>query len=262
MSRLCPLYSGSTGNSTYIGTEKGGILIDAGASMKGICRALERAGGDYREIAAVFVTHEHSDHIKGLSVFLKSTGVALAASSKTLEALANSGKIPAGIKTIAADEGDTEICGITVKRFATSHDCEGSSGYVLCLPDGKRAAVCTDLGVMTDEVRNAVSGCDTVLIESNHDIEMLKKGPYPPQLKMRILSEKGHLSNYACASELCGLLKSGTAHFLLGHLSGHNNLPMLAQKAAEDALIDIGALNGRDYTLSVASPERNGVTVF
>ncbi len=284
MARICPLFSGSTGNSTYIGTRHGGILVDAGASARALCEALERAGGSCEEIAAIAVTHHHIDHIKGLKPMLKKTGAVLIASVKTAEALADADKIPVGTRVITLDENSsaaenvtpaagslnasesenhiTEAAGTAVSRFATSHDCVGSGGFVFTLPDGRKIAVCTDLGVVTDGVRRALRGCDTVLIESNHDIEMLKNGPYPPELKLRIMSESGHISNNACAAELPGLLMSGTKRIILGHLSLKNNLPMLAKSCAEAALIDIGAENGRDYLLTVAAPSENRVTVL
>lgn len=262
MSKICPLFSGSTGNSTYIGTEKCSILVDAGGSMKAIVNAIERAGGNYSEIKAIAVTHEHIDHIKGLKAFLNRTNASLIASEKTIDALSKSDKIPVGTKVLLADSGSIEIDGITVERFATSHDCEGSSGYSFTLPDSKKISVCTDLGVVTDEVRTALSGSQLVLIESNHDVEMLKKGPYPPALKLRIMSDIGHISNPVCAAELCKLLESGTTRFILGHLSQKNNTPLVARSCAEAALMDMGAQNGRDYLLSVAAPTENGVTVI
>ena len=105
-------------------------------------------------------------------------------------------------------------------------------------------------------------GSDLVLLESNHDVEMLKKGPYPPELKVRILSDKGHISNTACATELKNLFENGTRRFILGHLSQHNNTPLLAKRCATSALIDLGAEIDRDYTLTIAKPSDNGVTVI
>ena len=262
MSRICPLFSGSTGNSTYIGTKNGGILIDAGASMRGICDEITLAGGDISEILAIAVTHEHIDHIKGLKTILNRTNAKLLASEDTIEALANLDKIPAKTEVICLGDNTDDICGIGITRFATSHDCKGSSGYVLNLPDDKKVSICTDLGIVTNEVRNAISKSDLVLLESNHDIEMLKKGPYPANLKVRILSDRGHISNNACASELPFLLKNGTKRFILGHLSRHNNTPMLAKSCAEASLIDLSAHNGKDYILTVAKPNANGVTVI
>jgi phosphoribosyl 1,2-cyclic phosphodiesterase len=262
MSRICPLFSGSSGNSTYIGTQNGGILVDAGASMRGITQAIAAAGGDISEILAIAITHEHIDHIKGLKTILNKTNAKLIASCETLEALAKNDKIPEKTEVICLDEGIIDICGIGITRFATSHDCKGSSGYVLDLPDGKKASVCTDLGVVTAGVRNAIKNSDLILLESNHDIEMLKRGPYPPDLKARILSEQGHISNNACASELPFLFNNGTKRFILGHLSQHNNTPMLAKSCAEAALMDLSAHNGKDYILTVAKPNNNGVTVI
>ena len=262
MSKFCPLFSGSTGNSTYIGTQNGGIIVDAGASLKGITAALERAGGSLEEIKALVITHQHNDHIKGIRPFLNKTKVDLIASAETLEALADEDKIPAGIKVIPIEKDKIDVCGIGINRFATSHDCPGSSGYTFSLPDCKRVAVCTDLGFVSDDIRKELAGCCAVLLESNHDISMLKKGPYPPLLKVRILSDKGHISNVACAAELGNLLKNGTTRFILGHLSQENNTPQLARSSAEAALIDFGAQNGKDYVLTVAAPNGNGVTVF
>ena len=262
MSRICSLYSGSTGNSTYIATQNGGILVDAGASMKGLCIAIEKAGGNYKEIKAIAVTHEHTDHIKGLKVFLSKTDAKLIASEKTLETLIKYDHVPPKTELIAIDENGTEVNGIQINRFATSHDCEGSSGYSFILPDSKKVTVCTDLGIVTDDVRRAITGSDVLLFESNHDIDMLKKGPYPPLLKVRIMSDKGHISNVSCAAELSEFFKSGTLRFILGHLSQKNNTPVLAKNCAEAALMDIGAQNGKDYILNVAGVTDNGVMVF
>ncbi len=262
MSKICPLYSSSSGNSTYIGTKNGGILIDAGASFKGIKEKLLALDTTPDEISAVAVTHEHIDHIKGLKTLLNNTSASLIASNDTLNELVKKECIPAKTSIIVADDKPIDICGIEIARFATSHDCEGSSGYTLILPDNKRVAVCTDLGVMTDTVREAIMGSDLVLLESNHDIEMLKKGPYPPQLKVRILSDKGHLSNNICATELKKLLESGTKRFILGHLSQHNNTPLLAKSCATAALMDLGAKIDKDYLLTVATPNNNGVSII
>ena len=262
MSRFCPLFSGSGGNSTYISSAGSGILIDAGVSCKALFEALESAGGDIKKLCAVAITHEHSDHIKGLKTFLKKTELPVAASTATLAALTEANIIPPQNKTIPIDSDPVDFGGLCLSRFATSHDCDGSSGYIVTLPDGTKAGVCTDLGVVTDCVRNAILGCNTLLIESNHDIGMLKHGPYPPQLKLRILSEKGHLSNSACSAELADLLNAGCTRFILGHISLHNNLPMLALSAAKAALLDAGASENQDYIITAAKPAGNEVVVF
>ncbi len=262
MSRLCPLFSSSSGNSTYISSSGCGILVDAGASFKGMVEALKNAGGDLSQLVAVAVTHEHTDHTKGLKTLLKNTGLPIIASEKTLAALDAQGLIPPQTETLLAEQGEICIGKLAVNRFATSHDCAGSSGYTVTLPSGERVAVCTDLGIVTDEVRAALSGCSTVLFESNHDVDMLKRGPYPAHLKLRILSDNGHLSNSACAVELPRLLESGCRRFVLGHLSQHNNLPALAVSAARAVLTDCGAKANEDYILTVAKPNGNEAVVF
>lgn len=262
MARLCTLASGSGGNATYISTGNGDILIDAGISCKALLNAIELCGGDVSKLSAVAVTHTHTDHIKGLKTFLKKTKLPLIASDETLEYLAKNDIIPTGIETIVADSGVLSVCDCAIKFFKTSHDAAGSGGYRITLPDGRRVAVCTDLGVVDENVRQNLIGCETVLIESNHDVEMLRRGPYTAQLKLRILSDKGHLSNNACAVELPSLLKSGTSRIVLGHLSAENNTPLLALSSARTALSQIGAEDGVDYILEAAKQKTVGVTVF
>lgn len=255
MSKFCPLFSGSGGNSSFIGWADGGVLIDVGVSGKQLFCALEQNGIDIELIKAVMITHEHIDHIKGLSVFLKKHKVPVIGSPKTLQVLSENCKLPENTELCPIEQNKISVSGAEAVRFETSHDCDGSSGYSLSLPDGRKISVCTDLGVMTDNIRNVVSGSDLLLIESNHDLTMLKNGPYPPQLKLRIMGEKGHLSNNACAAELPEFLKCGTTRFVLGHLSTHNNLPALAKTASENALLEVNAKTGSDYILYVAPPK-------
>lgn len=262
MARLCTLASGSGGNSTYISTQDGDVLVDAGISCKSLMTAIEEIGGDITKLRAVAITHTHTDHTKGLKTFLKKTRLPLVASTPTLERLAKDNIIPDGIITIAAENGIVSFGNIGIDFFETSHDAVGSGGYVITLPDGRRAAICTDLGVVTDVVRQKLYGSNVVLIESNHDIEMLRRGPYTAELKLRILSEKGHLSNVACAAELPTLLKSGTNRIILGHISAENNTPVLALSTARASLAGIGATDGEDYILETAKPKTVGVTVF
>lgn len=262
MARMCPLFSGSEGNSTYISACGSALLVDAGASFRSLFAAICACGGDISGIKGVLITHEHIDHIKGLKPLVKATGLPVYASAQTLSALVKAEALPAGAEVFEMPDSAVDIGGICVCRFETSHDCAGSSGYTFSFENGLRAAVCTDLGVVTDKVRNALSGCQAVLIEANHNIDMLKSGPYPPQLKMRILSDKGHLSNNACAAELPALLKSGTTRIVLGHISRKNNTPLLALSSAKAALADIGAREGSDYILRAAAKKENGAILF
>lgn len=262
MSKICPLYSGSTGNSTYIGTKECDILIDVGASCKGISEALKRVDSDINKIKYIAVTHSHSDHIKGLKAVLKRTGAILIGTEKTLAEIRSRGYITEKNECINIDNGPFETDDIKISAFNTSHDAEGSCGYKIFLPDGKIFTICTDTGIITDEIRDTLTGSDLVLIESNHDIEMLKKGPYPPFLKVRIMSDIGHISNSVCACEIARLYKSGTKRFILGHLSLNNNTPILAKSTSESVLMDLGAKNGKDYLLTVAKPQDNGVIII
>ncbi len=262
MSRICPLFSGSKANCTYISGTTGGILVDIGCSYKSFLSALEKIGGKLCDIKAVAITHEHSDHIAGLKTFLKNNNVPLIASKQTLNTLADNNYIPINVDVIEADKCDINLFDISIRRFATSHDCLGSSGYSITLPNGSVASICTDTGVLTDDAKKSVLGSNIVLIESNHDVTMLKNGPYPPQLKMRILSDLGHLSNSACADFLPTLLSHGTNRIILGHLSQKNNNPMIAKSTAENALFEIGAKENIDYLLSVAKPDNNEVMSF
>lgn len=256
MARFLPLFSSSSANCCFVGMNGQGILVDAGASGSAIIKALNEKNIDLTEIKAVFVTHEHSDHIKGLSAFIKKTGLPVIASADTLTAIEKCCNLPSAAK-LSEINGSFAVGDIEVTRFATSHDCVGSSGYCFNLPDGIKISVCTDLGIVTDEVRQSILGSRLVYLESNHDIKMLERGPYPPELKLRILSDKGHLSNISCAAELPRLLDNGTTYFVLAHLSQHNNLPSLAKSTAVTTLSGAGAKQNEDYILTTAQV-RNG----
>lgn len=255
MAKFYPMFSSSKGNCTYIGNASGGLLVDAGVSFKRIKETLEESDISLGNIKAVLITHEHNDHIKGLKVLLKKTGIPVIASRDTVYALEFHNMIDDSTPRVYIDELDEyKLEDITVKRFPTSHDCIGSSGYTVRLSDELKVAVCTDLGTVTDEVSFALSGCDLVMLESNHDPVMLRLGPYPPELKLRVSGERGHLAN-AVSAELIGrLYKSGTRRFVLAHLSENNNTPEKAESAARAALLDAGAKDN-DYILYVAPPE-------
>lgn len=259
MAKFCPLFSGSTANSTYIGFSGGGILVDAGSSFASLKRSCEERGIDLSGVKAVLVTHSHFDHIKGLSVLLKKLNIPVIASGETLAYLAEHNILPEGARVREIADNPLDICGAEVNFFKTSHDAAGSGGYTFLLPDGNKISVCTDLGIVTDTVINAISGSKLILLESNHDLKMLKSGPYPPELKLRIMSDKGHLSNISAAAQLKRLLPLGTDRFILGHLSGHNNLPALARSTATAALLDLGARQDVDYILETAAPQDNEV---
>lgn len=252
MSRFCPLFSSSAGNCIYIGGADGAVLVDAGVSARQITMALARLDIPLETIRGILVTHEHSDHISGLRVFASRNHLPVYASAGTLDALARNGCADGRFETYAAGAQAFTIAGMEVQPFHTLHDCKESLGYVLTLPDGRRAGIATDLGKVTDAVLEALTGCDLVLLESNHDYTMLRDGPYPLHLKQRILSQYGHLSNEACASTAAMLLQSGTTRFFLGHLSQENNTPAAAHAQTSQAFAALGAHAGSDYVLEVA----------
>ena len=262
MARFCSLFSGSSGNCSYIGSANAGILIDAGVSAKRIETALIQREIDPACIGAVFVTHEHRDHIAGLKVLAKRYGYKIYGTPGTLTALAEADLVNATASLIPLT-GAIEEAGMQISPFATSHDSAESCGFRIHTPDGRSIAIATDTGVFTPSIEAAVTGCDMVLIESNHDVHMVQCGAYPQYLKQRILSPKGHLSNEACAEQLSALAATGTTRFVLGHLSRENNRPELARLCAEQALERAGMRHGVDYLLTVAEPiSPKGVTVF
>ncbi len=261
MVRFCPLFSGSKGNCTYIGCGGKGLLVDIGSSTKSVEAALCDQGVDPQSICGLLITHEHADHVSSIKSFLKKHPVPVILSEGTAHTLTLAGKLPENAQLILIDKEEVEVAGFCIRRFATMHDCFGSSGYIITAPEGKKVAVCTDLGVMTDGVRKALCGCHLVMLESNHDVTMLQQGSYPYILKQRILSENGHLSNTACACELPYLIKNGTKRIVLAHLSQENNRPELARRAAVAALLDKGYIEGKDYLLYIAPP-RQGLPII
>ena len=252
MARFCTLCSSSSGNSTYIGCNSGGVLVDAGTNAKRLIMALEHINVVPESINAIFITHEHNDHIGALRVFASKYKVPVFASKGTLSALEKAGHLKGDFEVFVMPENGTEIRGMEIKSFRTSHDSAESCGYSVTLPDERRISVVTDTGVITRDIVDKVTGSDLILLESNHDRGMLQNGPYPYFLKERILSDRGHLSNEACAKAAVKLLEGGTTRFILGHLSKENNIPSLAYETTKAELSMAGATENIDYLLTVA----------
>lgn len=255
MAKLCPLFSGSSGNSFYIGASGSGILVDAGRSAKQLEQAMRANGLEFSGVQAIFVTHEHSDHIQGLRVLASRYQIPVFSSRGTLEALEEMGVLNGKFPADVVDEAGVCVAGMRITAFHTSHDSRESVGYVIHTGDDRRVVVATDLGYMSTTVFDAICGCDVAVVESNHDVGMLQNGGYPYYLKRRILSQRGHLSNEACAGELPAFAQSGTKRFVLAHLSRENNIPELAYQTALCSLNACGMVEGLDFELMVAPRE-------
>ena len=252
MATFCSLFSSSSGNCTYIGTPSGGILIDIGVSAKRTETALRNIGVDPADIGAVFVTHEHNDHISGVRVFASRYKAKVYASEGTLIGMDSAGVFTSPVEAYIMPKSGMEAMGMYIRPFHTSHDANDPTGFTITLSSGKRAAVATDTGTVTDSMKENLAGCNLILLESNHDINMLKMGPYPYILKKRILSDTGHLSNDMCSSFAAELIESGTENLILGHLSKENNIPALAFETTKSALEEKGYRTNEDFNLHVA----------
>lgn len=243
--------SGSAGNCailSYAGTH---ILIDAGISMRKIRAGLSTLSIAPDDISGILITHEHSDHISGLAMMTKYYKMPVYASAAVARGLTV--RVP-GIEGRLREikPGNSYRLGLLdFSAFRTPHDTPESVGYRVSA-EGMVFGCCTDLGHVTDEVIDGLSGVDVAMIEANHDVQMLKNGPYPYFLKRRILSDSGHLSNESCGDLAALLASRGTGCIVLGHLSQENNNPHLARLAVETALEKGGFTPGEDIRVQVA----------
>jgi len=254
--RIISLYSGSGGNATLVSTKTSTILIDAGKSARSLTAAIERVGLDVDKIDAIFITHEHTDHISALTVLEKKHPIPVHMTEMSAKRANIQKDSPLWQHTVVhPPRFSVELDGISVSSFCTSHDSAMSVGYRVQVGDFL-FGIATDTGYVTDDMKNGLLGCDAVLIESNHDEEMLLTGPYPPELKKRILSRTGHLSNKDCAALASELAKSGTKRFALGHLSEENNTPEMATKTVGSALLGFEGIS-----LFAACPDSETVII-
>ena len=252
MAKFFTIASGSSGNSSFVGASGKGILVDFGISCRGVTTALKERGIDPDSLSGILITHEHIDHVRGLAVFLSHHNVPLYASAPVLRFLTANGLVPFNAVLNEIDEHGELIGGMMVKPFRTSHDSVGSLGFSITTPDEHRISVCTDTGYLTDGVLEHLPGSEIVLIEANYDNGMLDFGPYPYHLKRRIKGPQGHLSNTDCAVFLPELIRSGTKHIVLGHLSKENNTPDVALQTCISELSLSGFKEGKDYTIFAA----------
>lgn len=230
--------SGSSGNATFVTNDRTNVLCDCGANGKYIENCFLRLGISPDKLDAIFITHEHNDHISGAGVISRRYDVPIYASKGTWSAMESVlGKIADKNKRVISPKENVKLEDMEISAFNIPHDAKEPFGYSF-MSEGVKFTIATDMGYVTDEVLENLLGSDFCLIEANHDMDMLKNGSYPFYLKKRILGEKGHLSNDAAAS-LCSILaESGTKSIWLGHLSKENNIPELAYKTVHEALIE------------------------
>lgn len=229
--RICSIASGSSGNCTYIGSENTHILIDAGSSGKKIEEGLNELGLTGQDIDAIFITHEHIDHIGALGVFARKYGTNIFATDGTLlGTIRRIGDVKNLNLNAIRCKMEYEIGDLKVKGIKIPHDTLEPCAYTV-EHSGKKMGVLTDLGMYNDEIIEAYKGISAMVIESNHDERLLRSGPYPLYLQNRILSGKGHLSNTDCNKLLREIVTQDTEYIFLGHLSEENNRPELALSA-------------------------------
>lgn len=253
--RLCSIASGSSGNCIYVGTEATHLLVDAGISGKRVEMGLGALNLCGRDIDGILVTHEHSDHIQGLGVLCRRYRIPVYATERTIveiKACRSLGEIPEELFCpVMADEAFT-VKDLTVNPMHISHDAADPVAYRLSYGK-KRAAVCTDLGVYNEYTVECLKGMDVLLLEANHDVNMLQVGSYPYYLKQRILGKRGHLSNESSGQLLSRVLHDGLKKVVLGHLSQENNLPELAYETVrlEIEMAD-NAYRANDFPIQIA----------
>lgn len=256
---FCPLYSGSSGNALFVQYGQTRLLIDAGKPGRTLTAALDSVGVDPSTLDAILITHEHSDHISGAGVMSRKYRIPIYATAATWQAMTGKiGAVPPEMRVIFDKTMDFYIGDLGVAPFAIPHDAADPVGYRL-YGGGASIATATDLGCFTNRVKEAVSGASLVLLESNHDPDMLRRNDhYSSHLKQRILGNRGHLSNEACADALMELVDTGVRNVILGHLSGENNTPELALRTSEERAEREGVKLGVELCLDIAHRDQVG----
>ncbi len=251
MFKFCSLYSGSTGNSSLVQTENTKILIDAGESAKKLTEALNSINIEPTQINAILITHEHSDHIKGLGTFSKKYNIPVYANVDTWNAM-NTQREKINSNNIKYFNYEKfNIGDLTILPFSIPHDAANPSGFSIYYKD-KKISIATDIGHMTTEVVKNLTNSSFILLEANYDSNILKCSSYPYVLKKRISGPNGHLSNDEAGKTISNLIEHGLNTVMLGHLSKENNFPELAYKTVVEQLMK-NDVNENLFHLSVAN---------
>lgn len=248
---IISLFSSSKGNSTYVFSDKTKILVDVGISSKRLVESLGKNNIKPEEIQAILITHEHSDHIKGIKVFAKKFNVPVFASEKTWGTLISL-EIPASLKNTFRVGENFCVGDICIFPFSIPHDAIDPCGF--CMTCGKnKVTVATDIGHLTPELLSNFEASDSILLEANHDLGMLRSGSYPYFLKERVIGNFGHLSNVLSAEAVEYLIGRGTKKFILAHLSQENNIPELALETVRSRLLT-NKIDISNISIEVAKP--------
>ena len=249
--KFCSLSSGSSGNCQYIETDNTKILIDGGFSGKKIEGLLSSIGVDPCELDGIFITDEHIDHVRGVGVLSRRYDLPIFANANTWIGMEKTiGKIKENNIRVFTSEKDLDIRDITVCPIKIFHDALEPVGYIIYYKKNKISIV-TDTGFVNDIMKEKMKGSNLYLMESNHDVDMLKEGSYPWALKQRVLSTRGHLSNIDAGMVLGDLVSASGEIILLGHLSQENNKPELAHKTVKDSMMNLGIDVDNDLTLDL-----------
>lgn len=252
MVKFCSLSSGSSGNAVFLEYDGTSVLIDCGVSCRRICDMLHQIGKLPEDISGILVTHEHSDHIKGISVFTKKYHTPVFSAKNTFENMPETNCVAKDFQHFITSGNEFSLGNIDVLPFSIPHDAAMPFGYAFQLGD-KKISVATDMGKIDSDVALHLKGSDLVLLESNHDAQMLIDGPYPYFLKRRILSEHGHLSNDQASKLALSLARTGTSRFLFGHLSDTNNTPDIVLNTMISCFEQEGFVNGKNIDIAVAN---------
>ena len=252
MLKYCSIGSGSSGNCHYVGYKDTNILIDAGLSGKRISKGLENIDVDISKLRGIFVTHEHSDHIKGLGDLSRKYDLPIYLNYKTWLALESKiGKIKESNVMIFDNDKAYDLGDMCIKPFSINHDAADPVGFSLFNEKEEKLSIATDTGHISEDVRANILGSKLVVLESNYDKEMLLMGSYTYALKKRVMSNTGHLSNEDAAKFAVDLIKNGTEEILLAHLSRENNFPALAYETSNHILTENQMKIGKDVELEI-----------
>lgn len=256
MLKIQTLSSGSAGNITYIGSDTTNILVDVGLPLSTTLKLMSQANIDPRSITGLVITHEHSDHIKGVTDFVTQYNVPIYCYNRCSKILRKSLKLPP--HHFIETENTFIIGDITVNCFPIPHDSQFCLGYTFQHNDSA-VGVATDIGQMTEIIVDSLSICQVVVLESNHDIQKLIANPnYPDWLKRRILGNRGHLSNIDCGRTIAKLYQGNVSQVILAHLSEKNNTPTLAYQTVKQYLQTQGIIEGKDIYIDVAFQSQIG----